>query len=145
MKNRIVTAICMMILLLCSSCDKWDDNGHLGGMWQLQEWRDGANQVIATKSNGIYYSFQLTMLSVRRLDCTPVKQKNASFRYEGDGIVVYDPLSPSKESGHETIASMDYLKDYGVDADGRFKIETLTDETLVLRRTDNSVLTFKKY
>jgi len=47
------------VVLFMTSCDKWDCNGDLDGMWQLTEWRDKDNNVKATKEDMIFYSFQL--------------------------------------------------------------------------------------
>ena len=67
MKRLFYILIFFVATLLITSCDKWDCNGDLDGMWQLTEWRDKENNLRATKDDMIFYSFQLQMASFRKL------------------------------------------------------------------------------
>ena len=42
-------------MLTMASCDKWDCNGDLDGMWQLMEWRDKDDVVKAIKQDMIFF------------------------------------------------------------------------------------------
>ena len=43
-----MTLVAMLIAM--TSCNKWDCNGDLDGMWQLTEWRDKDNAVKISES-----------------------------------------------------------------------------------------------
>ena len=60
-KNAAWTSFLLFLVFAAfASCAKMDDNGDLGGQWQLTEWRDKATGAIkATKETGIYYALQL--------------------------------------------------------------------------------------
>ena len=110
MKRLFYILIFFVATLLITSCDKWDCNGDLDGMWQLTEWRDKENNLIATKDDMIFYSFQLQMAS--------------------DGHDKEQPMSILSIVGvpEDGIFHIDVL------TGGTMKLKTNTQETLVFRK-----------
>ncbi len=126
-----------------TSCDKWDCNGDLDGMWQLTEWRDQDNNVKATKEDMIFYSFQLQMASFR-------KQSGGDYYISSmlevmpDQIRIYNP-AVYRGGGHDEIQEMSKLAIYGVPEDGIFKIQVLTGSNMELKTNTEETLVFRKY
>ena len=123
-----MTLVAMLIAM--TSCDKWDCNGDLDGMWQLTEWRDKDNAVKATKRDMIFYSFQLQMASFRKQSGERFFIRT-SIEYAGNG--------------HDAVRPMSVLAPVGVPEDGIFQIQVLTGSTMVLKTSGQDVLTFRKY
>lgn len=135
-KILLISIIC---LFACTSCDKIDNNGDFGGMWQLTEWKqlpDG--KIIADKYNGIYWSVQLDLMQFG-LGHT-IGFYLARFKRTPDSLVIEKVYSRP----YDEIVVFDSVASYGVPADGKFAIEKLTKGALVLRSKE-AVLTFRKY
>ena len=143
MKKKIyILFVFVAVVLFMTSCDKWDCNGDLDGMWQLTEWRDKDNNVRATKEDMIFYSFQLQM---------------ASFRMNGDKFFIRTSLEASPEkirifdpieyggNGHDVIKPMSTLSIVGVPEDGIFLVQVLTGSKMCLKTNGDDVLVFRKY
>lgn len=110
------------------SCGKTPINGKLDGMWQLTgiEYPQGNHK--DTKPEQLYYSFQLHLISLRSPD---KKESLGRFKHAGDSLVLsefrlkyqVDKLTPREE-----------LLVYGLnDTITRFKIESLTKESMILK------------
>ncbi|MBR5053075.1 MAG: lipocalin-like domain-containing protein [Bacteroidaceae bacterium] len=138
-KNCIFILVAMLMIAM-TSCDKWDCNGDLDGMWQLTEWRDKDNNVKATKQDMIFYSFQLQMASFRKRNGF----LRTSMKASPEQIVIYDPIM-YKGGGHDEILPMSELAEFGVPEDGIFWIEVLTGSSMVLKTNMQDVFTFRKY
>ena len=143
MRRRNYIFILMAMLMAMTSCDKWDCNGDLDGMWQLTEWRDKDDNVKATKQNMIFYSFQLKMASFRK-NSGQIVYLRSSLEVTPDKIRIYDPIEYAG-NGHDEIQQMSVLSLFGVPEDGIFWIQVLTGSSMVLKTNDNDILTFRKY
>ena len=131
------------MLIAMTSCDKWDCNGDLDGMWQLTEWRDKDNAVKATKRDMIFYSFQLQMASFRKQSGERFFIRT-SMAASPEQIKIYDPIEYAG-NGHDAVQPMSVLAPVGVPEDGIFQIQVLTGSTMVLKTSGQDVLTFRKY
>lgn len=123
------------------SCDKEDDNGRLGGLWQMKEWKAvPSGEIKATKEDRIFYSVQLDLMKFQKIGDTGSDYFLSRFSHKGDSLIIGTVYSRPKDS----IVSVSLLAPYGVPADGRFHIDHLSDHTLVLS-SDSALLTFRKY
>ena len=140
MKNSITKILLVATLLLgMGSCDKMEDNGSFGGMWQMTEWKqlpDG--KIIADKNSAIYWSVQLDLMQFGLGHRSGYYL--ARFKRTSDSLLIGTVYLPPTDDivGYDAVAS------YGVPAEGKFVIEKLTKEALVLR-SNEAVLTFRKY
>ena len=131
------------VLIAITSCNKWDCNGDLDGMWQMTEWRDKDGAVRATKEDMIFYSFQLQMASFR-------KESGEHFfirtmlEASPERILIYDPAE-YVGNGHEQVQPMSVLSVVGIPGDGVLWVQTLTGSTMVLKTNTLDILTFRKY
>ncbi len=126
---------------LCTicSCYKADDNGALGGNWQLTEWKrlsDGA--VMADKNSRIFYTVQAELIKFQQMNSSVYYL--ATFHRTKDSLVI-DRLYHSPIDTLVPYSRLDYL---GMDSTGRFKIEKMTSQRLVMKNAVNS-LTFRKF
>lgn len=135
--------ISSFIFLLVMSCDKWDCNGDLDGMWQLTEWRDNAGNTKATKKDMIFYSFQLQMASFRKNSGKKFFIRT-SMEVTPEKIHIYDPIEYAG-NGHDEVQPMSVLSLVGVPEDGILWVEVLTGSAMVLKTNNQDVLTFRKY
>jgi hypothetical protein len=135
-------AMTMAVTMTMTSCDKWDCNGNLDGMWQLTEWRDVDNNVKATKEDMIFYSFQLQMASFRKNSSEFYLR--ASLEVSPEQIRIYDPFD-YVGNGHDKIKPMSMLSAVGVPEDGIFLIQVLTGNAMELKTNAGETLVFRKY
>ena len=140
MKKFILTPI--LLLLTLSACDnKRDHNGDLSGMWQLTEWRSPEGTTLATKSDQIVYSVQLNLIRFRDYDDGTLGDYYlAYFRHTPDSLVVYRPVNYAKDS----LVSLHDLARYGVPANGRFHIDALNGDMMILS-SPSGTINFRKY
>ena len=134
----------MAAVMTLTSCDKWDCNGDLDGMWQLTEWRDKDNIVKATKEDMIFYSFQLQMASFRKQSDGEDFYMSSMLEVSPDQIRIYNPAVYGGD-GHDKIKEMSKLSVVGVPEDGIFKIQVLTGSKMELKTNDQEILVFRKY
>lgn len=134
--------LALFALFALAACDNMrDNNGDLGGMWQLTEWRDKATlEVKANKDSAIYYSFHRDLMKIQNY-----RHKGAEFfmyfTHAGQTLTVD---SAYQFNPRDKRVPLDDLAPYGVPADGRFSVLQLTDERLVLDAPTHT-LTFRKY
>lgn len=144
----------IIILTLCAtilcSCDNYrDDNGDLGGMWQLTMWqtRSTTNQidsVVATNETGIYYSINRRIIEFKYMKENINEYGDrvfGSFRHTPDSLILFNFTYTAPK---DSVPSDKVLRKYGIPEDGAFRINTLSSKRMVLSNTDN-VLTFRKY
>ena len=138
MKHSITKILLVATLLLgMGSCDKMEDNGNFAGLWYLSEWKslpDG--EIKADKYNRIFYAVQLDLMNFRN----DYDSYLSRFRRTADSLFIGTVYHGSKDE----IVDIEVLAPFGVPADGKFAIEKLTKQTLVLR-SNEAVLTFRKY
>lgn len=143
MKKNIYILILFVATLTITSCDKWDCNGDLDGMWQLTEWRDNENNVKATKDDMIFYSFQLQMASFRKLS-EENYYVSSMLEVGSEQIRIYNPAIYVGD-GHDKLFPMSILSIVGVPEDGIFHIDVLTGSTMKLKTNTQETLVFRKY
>lgn len=139
MKKILKYTLISLSLAFCCSCDKIDDNGDLGGFWQLTEWKslpDG--KVLATNHDGIYYAVQLDLMSLSRHNTNYLSR----FSHRNDSLFI-GPVYRN-EGAHDEQVPISSLADMGVPATGAFAIQNLTHSKMILR-SDEAVLSFRKY
>lgn len=141
-RKSYILFIFVAAVLLMTSCDKWDCNGDLDGMWQLTEWRDKENNVKATKEDMIFYSFQLQMASFRMNGDKFFMR--TSLEASPDIIRIFDPIEYGG-NGHDVIKPMSVLSIVGVPEDGIFLVQVLTGSKMCLKTNSEDVLVFRKY
>ncbi len=130
-----------MLTILAAGCQKIDCNGELDGMWQLTEWKNRAdNARLADKTSGIFWCVQLKLMKFERKNSTDTHYFLSRFRHEGDSLFLGDVFA----SPYDEPAALDKLAPFGVDAEGKFRVETLDDERMVLSNK-SSLLTFRRY
>lgn len=130
--------LCLLLLLLSlitASCDDKRDSSDLAGQWQLLEWRDASDAVVATKADEIYYCFQLSLLELDPIRFCKYQQTPDSLILLGAYRNMYntDTQVPFTEFAH-----------FGIPADGRFGIDALNGDDLVLSGK-SGVLRFRRY
>lgn len=148
MKKITCVIFLLVTLSVFTTCDKWDCNGNLDGMWQMTEWwqtRDGNQELIAVKDSQIYYSFQLSMVRFQRYHKDKYRMIQASFSLSVSQLKVYNPLGLAVNH-HETFRDMKELSVFGVPESGIFRIEYLSSDRFVLVSEEcKDSLIFRKY
>lgn len=139
----ILLSILLGIMLVISSCDKFDCNDGLDGQWQMYEWQSSDGKHIGGKELKIYYSFQLQMMMFQKLSVSS-GYLLSSFERNSESIRVFAPIK-YKGGGHDEILDMDTLMQYGVPLDGVMMIERLSADTLILQNKETGKLCFRKY
>ncbi|MCD8266463.1 MAG: lipocalin-like domain-containing protein [Prevotellaceae bacterium] len=130
-------SLAVLICLLASCENKRDTNGDLGGMWQLTEWRDTQDSVVATNEQRIYYSFQLQLMKIQR---SGVGTFLALFTHTPDSLFVDSVYSRP----YDERVSFEDVSECGIPKDGKFRVDALSDSHLVLSSPEGT-LTFRKY
>lgn len=116
-----------------------DNNGDLGGAWQLLSWQDAeTGDIVAEKSARIYYYFSRQLLRMQRLD--EAFYYLSTFHRAADSLF----LDAVYSSPYDSTATYTDLAPYGVSSTGRFRIVSLSGNSLVLSN-EKSLLTFRKY
>ncbi len=125
----------LVLLALLTGCDNKRDSSDLAGQWQLLEWRDASGKTVRTKEDGIYYCFQLSLLE---LDPT----RYCKYQQTPDSLI----LLGAYKNMYNTDTPVPYIEFayFGVPVDGRFGIDALNDDDLVLSGK-SGVLRFRRY
>ncbi len=130
----------LLISATLVSCESQHENaGDLAGMWQLTLWT-GKNyeDTLSTKSDGIYYCVQRNLMKFQ--------QTNSScyylsyYRHTPDSLIIYHAMNYPGD----TLVTLKDLATYGVPDDGKFLIQALTSDRMVLE-SSHAVLQFRKY
>ena len=83
----ILCALAFAGLAGVSSCEKMDDNGDLGGNWQLISWeRLSDGSLVATNADSIFYTFQGKLMKTQRMSQPDFFL--ATFRTTTDSLVM---------------------------------------------------------
>ena len=141
MKKSIYNILALIALIsTAASCDKVDDNGNLGGLWQLTEWRAlPSGEVRANKAQAIFYAVQLNLMKFSIHNDIDTYHL-ARFIHRNDSLILGKIYARPDE--HEVSAAE--LAKYGVPPSGAFAIDNLTSSRMILR-SDSAILTFRKY
>lgn len=142
-------------MLLTLSCEDFhENNGPLGGMWQLTQWctrSHATGQIDSLVANNLYND--PTVPNKRKLyycihrediqfqDATRDARYYffASFRHTPDSLIIGTVVNKK-----DSLCHYSDLREFGVPASGRFHIDVLNSEKLVLS-TPQDVLIFRKY
>lgn len=140
MKRILYLFFCLAALpALFAACDKMDCNGDLDGTWQLTQWINRADgRLVANNDTGIYYYVKLDLMKMRHINRS--RQNLMRFRHEGDSLFIGEVYLPPFDS----ILSREHLDVFGVEPDGKFGIDVLNCDRMVLS-TPRSLLIFRKY
>lgn len=139
-KHIYYILILVAVMFTTASCDKVDDNGDLGGMWQLTEWRAlPSGEVRATKTDAIFYSVQLNLMKFSIYNDMDTYHL-ARFSHRNDSLILGKIYARPDE---KEVPATELAK-YGVPPSGAFAIDNLTSSSMTLR-SDSAVLTFRKY
>lgn len=131
--------LCLALVATLAACSKMDDNGDLGGTWQLTSWMTKADSaIVATNADAIYYYFQGELMKTQKLG--EEVYYLAQFHYTADSLYV-DKIYMAP---FDSIVPPDSLSRYGFTSSGAFHFDVLTGKSMVLSNEDN-VLTFRKY
>lgn len=134
-------AACMAIVclgIIASACEnKRDDNGDLGGMWQMTLWTDANGDTVATKYDRLFYYFQLDLMKVQR---PGYNEYLARFSHQGDSLFV----GATYAQPFDSVVSREQLTPFGIPANGRMHIDGLSDSRMQLSGSLGT-LRFRKY
>lgn len=174
--NRLKTELAKRVYLIImaiwaalpiTSCQNFrDDNGDLGGMWQLTRWmtRSSSGRIdslVATNDTAathypmtIYYSIHRQSMQlqdgVAGNELYSSSRNNSyicTFRHTPDSLILVNVYNRKQEimtDGNAPDRDYSKYRDFGVPADGRFHIDLLTDKAMQLSTADDQ-LTFRKY
>jgi len=123
-----------LLAVLCG-CENKRDSSDLAGQWQLLEWRDASGKTVGTKEDGIYYCFQLSLLE---LDAT----RYCKYQQTPDSLILQGAYK--NKYNVDTQVPFSEFAEYGIPQDGRFGIDALNDDDLVLSGK-SGVLRFRRY
>lgn len=139
MKRFLRVTILIYALCIAVSCDKMDKNGKFDGTWQLKEWTENkSGNILATNEDAIYYYVKLDLMKFRIVNREPTYL--ARFKLTDDSLFIGEVyMSP-----FDSIVDRSYLKQFGVLEDGKFRVEKLTNATMILSN-DLYRLSFRKY
>ena len=135
MQRLLFLLLPLVLLTLLTGCDNKRDSSDLAGQWQLLEWRDASDAVVRTKEDGIYYCFQLSLLE---LDPT----RYCKYQQTPDSLILQGAYKNRYNT--DTPVAFSEFAHFGIPEDGRFGIDVLNDDDLVLSGK-SGVLRFRRY
>lgn len=125
----------LVLLAVLCGCENKRDSSDLAGQWQLLEWRDASGKTVGTKEDGIYYRFQLSLLQLE-------------FSYYCKYVETPDSLillgAYKNKYNVDTQVPFSEFAEFGIPQDGRFGIDALNGDDLVLSGK-SGVLRFRRY
>lgn len=125
----------LVLLAVLCGCENKRDSSDLAGQWQMLEWRDASGKTVGTKEDGIYYRFQLSLLQLE-------------FSYYCKYVETPDSLillgAYKNKYNVDTQVPFSEFAEFGIPQDGRFGIDALNGDDLVLSGK-SGVLRFRRY
>lgn len=161
-KNTIHILLLGISTLLMLSCENFrDDNGDLGGSWQLTQWytRSSSGEIdslVATNLAGdttvanprkLYYCIHRDVLQLRDAADFYNIRYFCTFRSTPDSLILGEVVDTSGKRIEDIINAEEaqrFLMTFGVPADRHFHIDQLTDSRLQLSTPDD-LLIFRRY
>ncbi len=130
----------LLLLVSFTACNKMDDSGDLGGLWQLTSWtkKSEPNTVYKDNTSRIFYAFNLGIMQTHNMN--EHEYYLSHFNIKGDSLYIGNIYAQPDD----VLSPVEKLASYGVDATGRFRLDQLTDDRLQLSNDEN-ILTFRKY
>lgn len=125
----------LVLLAVLCGCENKRDSSDLAGQWQLLEWRDASGKTVGTKEDGIYYRFQLSLLQLEFSYICKYVETPDSLILQGAYKNMYNTDTP---------VPFTEFAEYGIPEDGRFGIDVLNSDDLVLSGK-SGVLRFRRY
>ena len=125
----------LVLLAVLCGCENKRDSSDLAGQWQLVEWRDASGKTVGTKEDGIYYRFQLSLLELNSTSFCKYVETPDSLIFLGAYKNKYNTDTP---------VPFTEFAEYGIPEDGRFGIDALNGDDLVLSGK-SGVLRFRRY
>ncbi len=142
MKKNIyhIVALLLMIPMWIGCENRRENNGDLGGLWQMTQWKvNGSQEILKTKTDGLYLGVQRELLKFYT-SSDNARYHLARFRHTADSLIIdqifYYP--------GDTLCTTRELEKYGVPSDGKFHIDLLNEDDLILS-TEEATLIFRKY
>lgn len=140
--RRVLFIAFAFAMIVMASCGKMDKNGKLDGNWQMVEWRDNATgNLLKDNSAQLFYTVKLELIQLQDKNSGAMPYL-AYFTHKGDSLLLGKVFK--KLNNTDSLASYSDLRQYGVSSDGKFFVELLTDEHMVLKNSTNT-LKFRKY
>ncbi|MBQ0050072.1 MAG: lipocalin-like domain-containing protein [Bacteroidales bacterium] len=137
--------IIIALLLALSSCESHrDNNGELGGNWQLIRWETRGtetghvDQVVCGAESKIFYAIHRKLFKFSAGNT--VNYHLSYFENENNTLSFYHITHYPTDS----LCTASDLAKYGVPASGQLHIDKIGGESLVLSDKDNR-LTFRRY
>lgn len=140
LRKSSILLILLLLLTLFSCENKRDNNGDLGGNWQLLEWRDAQNQVVKDKTSRIFYAIHKNLFQFKDAAYYTNGYYLSYFKHTPDSLIFYHIVNYPTD----TLATPEALAPYGVPESGRLHIDRLDADNMVLSEKDR-VLVFRKY
>ncbi|MCF0197652.1 MAG: lipocalin-like domain-containing protein [Bacteroidaceae bacterium] len=140
MRHTLLALLASALLLLASCSTRTDENGDLGGMWQLVA-RRAADGTVMTNAPVVYYRIQFSLMQL-----TPLHNGVAPFSHflhTPDSLILLDAFDNTQKDSVR-IPFADLTDYYGVPANGRFRIDLLDADVLHLSSAAGT-LRFRKY
>lgn len=143
MRKSAIIFLSTIISVILSGCEnKRDDNGDLGGMWQMTCWIDeNGNQIYPTSNSRIYYKVRKNLFMLQRIPEGINDYHQAYFKKTSDSIFLYHIW----HYPDDTIANTKEILQYGFPENGRLHIIKLSSDKMILNSGDSIKLTFRKY
>lgn len=131
--------------MVLPSCENMrDDNGDLGGMWQMTEWRVNATDEIkeVDPEDLLYYGIHRDLMKIYKADGNKgqyiVPFKQAPGKLILSGVYSITPTDSLIQFSDPRLSS------FAIPEDGTFDILQLNEKKLVLH-TQDYTLSFRKY
>lgn len=135
LRRSLLMWLPLVLLAVLCGCENKRDSSDLAGQWQLLEWRDASDAVVRTKEDGIYYCFQLSLLELNSGCFCKYVETPDSLILQGAYTNKYNTDTP---------VPFTRFAHFGIPEDGRFGIDVLNDDDLVLSGK-SGVLRFRRY
>lgn len=137
----LLTFLCLSGML--TGCEnKRDDNGDLGGMWQMTRWTDKEGTVVYTMQPDatIYYKVYNSLFMFQELPSGISHYFLSYFQTYGDSIRFEHLVNYPTD----TLAGFHELARYGIPLDGKVRIKKLNSKNMILD-SKAGTLYFRKY
>ena len=127
--------------LLLTSCFRTETNGEFGGNWQMTEWKQLSNDSLIATNNDVQLHYTIHRDLIKFQNYTQSYEYYlATFHLTTDSLCIDNIY----HSPIDTLVLFDELSLMGIDSTGRFLIEHLTSEKMVLKNAAYQ-LKFRKY
>lgn len=141
MKRYYILYVFICIIAISGCENKRDNNGDLGGMWQMTEWRDNNGNIKANKEDQIYLCFRKELARFMQMPKGQTYYFLSKFDMNGDSIRFHHIVNYPTD----TIGGPWELRPYGIASNAAMRIETLNNDKLILSNKETGTLIYRKY